>query len=363
MTAATQASDGGLYPEYTFNGVRKNAAFKRCAGPERGGMGWVVGVGINNDDIYRGAHELRTRLIQATSLVVLVAVLLTMVIARRTTAPILTLQEHTRRVASGDLEARVDVKSNDELGELATAFNQMTGELKDSRDKLVKAEKDAAWREMARQIAHDIKNPLTPIQLSVDLLRRARREGAADFDAIFARTTDTISRQVAHLREIASDFHALTGSTHARPEPLDVGKLVDEVLELNSAWAREIGVDVARSGNGGIVRADPGLLRRALINVVSNALQAMPEGGHLRASVAKRDSRVVIELADTGSGISDEARTHLFEPYFTTRTTGTGLGLAIARRVVEEMGGTIALDNNDPPPGSTARIELPLHRG
>ncbi len=361
LTEATQRSDGGLYPPYDFEGVHKTAAFKRCANGEHGGFGWVIGVGINDADIYAGARELRATLIEATAFVVLVAVLLTMVIARRTTAPILALQEQTRRVASGDLDTRVDVKSDDELGELGHAFNTMTHELKENRDKLVRAEKDAAWREMARQVAHDIKNPLTPIQLSVDLLKRAKREGAADFDAIFARTTDTISRQVAHLREISSDFHALTGSENAKPAPVELAKLMDEVLELHAAWARELGVAIERRGDGASVFVDPSLLRRVLINVVSNALQAMPHGGKLAVTIEKRGSRAAIELQDTGIGISKEAREHLFEPYFTTRSAGTGLGLAIAKRVVEEMGGTIALDNNSPPPGTTAKIELPLH--
>jgi len=367
MTASSLASDSGLYPEYEFDGKRKNAAFKHTRGPEQGGFDWVVGVGINNEHIFKGVHELRGQLVRATLLVLLVSILCTMMIARRTTAPILALQEHTRKVASGDLDTPIQVQSHDELGELAAAFNSMTAELKANREQLVKAEKDAAWREMARQVAHDIKNPLTPIKLSVDLLKRARDENSPDFERILQRTIDTVSRQVHNLRDIASDFNALTGSATAKPVVFDAGDLVDEVLELNAAWAEERGVKISRAGTGGKVEVDPGLLRRVLINLVSNAFEAMSAGGELRVDVGPRarpgGDRLVISITDSGPGIPEEVRARLFEPYFTTRTTGTGLGLAIAKRVIEEMGGEIALEPSQPAPGTTARITLPLYRG
>ncbi len=350
-----RAGSWGLFREYTFRGTRKHAAFKHTAT-----FGWVVGIGIDNDDIFKGVRELRGLLLKATLVVLLLAVLWTMVIARRTTRPILALQQHTQRVASGDLDARTEVRSKDELGELADAFNRMTAEIKEQRDQLVKAEKDAAWREMAHQIAHDIKNPLTPIKLSVGLLKRAKDERSPEFDSIFERTMDTIARQVEHLRDIASDFNALTGVHKPSPEITDVGEVLGEVLELNAAWASERGVEVTREGPGGHVEVDPALLRRVFINLVSNAFEAMPEGGTLACDVRPRGDELHVEIRDSGAGIPDEMRPHLFEPYFTTRTTGTGLGLAIARRVVEEMDGGIALVPNDPGPGTLARIVLPL---
>src|SRR5262249_40582370 len=152
---------GALYPEYRFGGMEKNAAFRRCNGSF--GFGWVVGVGINNDDIYATAEELRAILMGGGAGVLVLAVSLTLLIARRTTGPIRELQRQVRRVAGGDLDARIEIHSRDELGALAEDFNRMTAELKEQRARIVKAEKDAAWREMARQIAHDIKNPLTPM--------------------------------------------------------------------------------------------------------------------------------------------------------------------------------------------------------
>jgi signal transduction histidine kinase len=363
LVAAASASDWDIYPEYTFRGRRKNAAFKHTAPVSQGGFDWVVGVGIDNDDIFKAVHELRGLLIRATLLVLLIAVLLTLLIARRTTSPILAMREHTQRVAAGDLDARLVVRTHDELGELAEAFNRMTAELKQSRERQIRAEKDAAWREMARQVAHDIKNPLTPIQLSVDLLKRAHDDQSPQFEAIFERTVDTVRRQVRHLRDIASDFHALTGVSQSRPEPVDLAELADDVLQLNAAWAQERGVRIERGGSGGLVRADPGLLRRVLINLISNALESMPDGGVLAIDVRPLGALVLLEVRDSGVGISEEARARLFEPYFTTRTSGTGLGLAIARRVIEEAGGTIALEPAAPGPGTVARVLLPALSG
>ena len=363
MVEAARSAERGLYPEYTFRGQRKTAAFVHTAPPARGGFDWVVGVGIDNEDVFRGVQQLQDLLFKATLAVLLVSVLLTMIVARRATAPIVALRAQARRVAEGDLDAHVEVRGHDELAELAADFNRMTGELARGREREIKAEKDAAWREMARQIAHDIKNPLTPIQLSIDLLKRAHDDQSPQFEAIFERTVDTVRRQVAHLREIASDFHALTGVAQARPQRVELGALCDDVLGLNAAWADERGVRVTRRGAGGAARVDPGLLRRVLMNLVSNALEAMPEGGTLDVLVERRGASVHVELTDSGSGVPEDVHARLFEPYFTTRTSGTGLGLAIAKRVIEDAGGRIALEPARPGPGTLARFELPADDG
>jgi signal transduction histidine kinase len=362
MTAAVRADEDGwgLYPEYTFQGEEKNAAFHRCRSSLAGGFGWVVGVGVNNQDIFATAEELRALLLGGTALVLALAVCLTLYIARRTTAPVRELQRQARRVAEGDLDARVERRSRDELGALAEDFNRMTAELKTQRERIVKAEKDAAWREMARQIAHDIKNPLTPITLSLDLLARARRDRHEGSEEILERTMGLMRRQVEHLREIANDFYEFTGGRKPEVRPLDAAALLEEVLHLHDAWAVERGVAVQREGASLRVLADPGKLRRVLVNLVSNALQAMPEGGALHAATAEADGSGWITIRDTGTGIAPEARAHLFEPYFTTKSEGTGLGLAIARRALEDMGGEIELTEAPDGVGTVARVRLPL---
>lgn len=342
LVEAANSARWGMYPEYEFAGVRKQAAFRRCAGPQEGGLGWVLGIGIDNSDIYATVHELNGLLIRATGIVLGLAVLWTLFIARRTTRPILALREQTRALAAGDLESRIEITSRDELGELAEAFNRMTEELAQSRARLVRAEKEAAWREMARQVAHEIKNPLTPISLSMNLLRRARDEDSPDFDSILERSLDLVDRQVESMREIAQDFYLFAGRQQSDPVTCPLRHLVDEVLDLTAAWAAELGVEVSVEGEGS-PRLDRSEFRRVLINLISNALEAMPDGGRLEVKIEEVGSRVRLSVRDTGGGVPPEARERLFEPYFTTRSSGTGLGLALCKRVVDDLGGTIEL--------------------
>ena len=366
MVEDVAEAEAGLYRPYTFNGVRKNAAFAWTDASDAGGFGWVVGVGIDNADIERATVGVTSILLRGTLGVLLVVVLWAMMIARRTVAPIHALERHTRRVAEGDLDARVDIDSGDEVAALGRAFNRMTAELSIQNERIVKAEKDAAWREMARQIAHDLKNPLTPIQLSLDLYERARREGDPRAQAIAERSLDMIRRQVEHLREIATGFYEFTGGTKPDPVDFDLSELVREVTDIYADHARESGVDVDRVTEPALVHADRAKIRRAVANLIANGIEASPEGGTLavRCAPSADGSRARLEVVDEGEGLTPEARARLFEPYFTTKSGGTGLGLAIARRVVDEAGGEVALDSRPPIEGRGCRatLELPAPR-
>lgn len=352
-----------LYSPYKFDGVPKHAAFARTASRAEGGFHWFVGVGIDDKDIQAASRQQRQLLVRGTLAVLLFVILWVMIVARRTTQPILALEQHTRRVAAGDLEARIEIDSEDEVGRLARAFNQMTSELTSQRKALIKAEKDAAWREMARQVAHDLKNPLTPIQLSLDLYERARNEGSPQEAEILERTMELMRRQVRALKEIATDFYEFTGGAQPRPERFRLEDLMTEAFDLHRAWAEEQGVELRQEGTGARVHVDPGKLRRVVTNLVTNALQASGEGGSLTAVVTAEGVRARMELIDRGEGLQGEVRDHLFEPYFTTKSGGTGLGLAIAARVIEEMDGEIELVPNTDGPGATARLWLPLDQG
>jgi signal transduction histidine kinase len=218
----------------------------------------------------------------------------------------------------------------------------------------------AAGRAGAPPPPHDIKNPLTPITLSLDLLERARRERAAGSEEILERTMGLMRRQVEHLRQIANDFYEFTGGQKPVPRAVPLGVLLEEVMHLHDAWAVERRVTLHKDGPEARVWADLGKLRRVLVNLISNALQAMPEGGDLYVATRLLAGKVEVTIRDTGVGLSPEARAHLFEPYFTTKSEGTGLGLAIAKRALEEMGGEIELVPAEDGPGTVARLELVL---
>ncbi len=359
LIEAARASDWGMYPDYEFKGVAKKAAFQHCRSTDQGGFGWVVGVGVDVDEIYAPVRELSRWLFSSAAVALALAVLLTVTVAHRTTKPIRELQQLTRRVGHGDLDARIEVRTQDELGQLADSFNRMTAELKENRAQLMQAEKEKAWREMARQVAHEIKNPLTPISLSVGLLRRSRDEQSPEFDTILDRTIDLIQRQVEKMRDVARDFYAFAGE-HRDPRPVSPSDILDNVLTLNEALAEDRGVRLRSnpSTGGELVRADADELERALLNLVSNAIEAMPDGGDLHTSVSAEGEQVVIEIRDTGTGITKEISERLFEPYFTTRSSGTGLGLAIVRRIIEDMGGSVTLENSSTGRGAVARVVL-----
>jgi len=359
LSEAVGEQPRGMYPDYEFRDVHKKAAFARCKGPDEGGLGWVVGVGVDDDDIYAPVHELSRWLYTTSAVILALAVLFSFYIAHRTTRPIRELEQHTRRVGQGDLGVRLEVRSRDELGQLAESFNQMTEDLQQAQSQLVQAEKEAAWREMARQVAHEIKNPLTPISLSAGLLERSWHERPDEFDEILSRTIPMIQRQVDNMREVVRDFYAFAGE-HKDPRPVPLGLLIEHVVDLNAALAEDQGVTLELGEHIDVlVRADPDELQRALLNLVTNAIDAMPDGGTLTLRVSRTNDEALVEVQDTGRGIDPEVQDKLFEPYFTTRSSGTGLGLAIVRRVIEDLGGSVELRNVEGGPGAVARVTLP----
>jgi nitrogen fixation/metabolism regulation signal transduction histidine kinase len=243
----------------------------------------------------------------------------------------------------------------------------MAEDLKESNKKLIEAEKRAAWREMARQVAHEIKNPLTPIRLSAQLIERAHHDQHPEFENILRDGVRNIVEQTESLRRIASDFSDFASLPKRNLEPQRIRELVDDVVRLyrnREACGVELGVE-ALAGADVEVLVDADELKRVFINLFNNALEAMPEGGRLTVSLLALEdedgaSMVDIRVKDTGTGIAPELSDRLFEPYFTTRSSGTGLGLAIAKKTIEGYGGRISLTST-PGEGTSVNIALPIH--
>jgi signal transduction histidine kinase len=241
---------------------------------------------------------------------------------------------------------------------------------------IVKSGRLAAWAEAARRVAHEVKNPLTPIQLSVEHVRRLWRAGDARFGTVLQECLDNIQGQVKALRQIATEFSAYARLPRLRPEPTRIEDLLSEVLRPYAA-APPQGVELTSIFEPGLpdLRVDRAVIMRVLVNLVENALQAMPAGGRLEIA-ARRAPRgaashpgrraagdtVRITVRDTGGGIEPAVLTRIFEPYFSTKSGGSGLGLAIARNAIEEHGGTIDIDSR-PGAGTTVTIDLPAPAG
>jgi nitrogen fixation/metabolism regulation signal transduction histidine kinase len=252
----------------------------------------------------------------------------------------------------------VAAAGSDELGEVVTAFNQMQRDLGESRERLVKAEKESAWRDMARQVAHEVKNPLTPMRLAAEHLRRAWRDEVPDFGDVLERGVDLIVRQIESLQRIATAFSDFARFPARKREPVDLAALVGEVLDL---WQGAPQISVVRRIEPGLppVAADHDELRRVIVNLAKNAVEAMEDRpGTLTVSLERKDALLVLTMTDDGPGIPAEVLPRLFEPYFSTKTKGTGLGLALVKRAVDDLGGTIDVTSR-PGQGTTVVVSLP----
>ena len=293
----------------------------------------------------------------------LAAAALAFALARRIAEPINTLTDATHRVAEGDLEVALETESKDEIGALFASFTQMAADLKRQRSDLERTKKLEAWAEMARQVAHEVKNPLTPIQLAAEHLLRVHDDPNVDFEKVLDECTETILQQVKSLRQISMEFSTFASPEPLRAEPCDLGELVRETV-APYVQSPPIGVHVSAEIAEGLplVRADARLLKRTLLNLVENALHAVNGDGKVDINVRDGQSSgrsVEVAVADTGVGVEPELKERIFEPYFSTRAAGTGLGLAIAKKVVEDHGGTIVLES-EPGQGTTVRMRLPV---
>jgi signal transduction histidine kinase len=319
----------------------------------------TVPLTLRQQEIENEVAALDRRVILAGVLFILLGAAIGYVTAERLGDPIQRLTRAAGRIARGDLDARITTAPADELGRLVDAFNQMAADLQRQRAELERTNRLAAWADMARQVAHDIKNPLTPIQLSAEFLRRVHNDGGAPLGPVVDKTTATILSQVTLLRQIASEFSSFASSPVARFAPTDLADVLQDVLgPYETGLPSDLTLDVRHDPEVPRLQIDRGLLARALVNVIENALHAMRGGGTLRVRTAPWQGGAQIVVSDTGVGMDADALARLFEPYFSTKATGTGLGLTIAKRNVELNGGTIAVDS-ERGAGTTVTISLP----
>ena len=293
----------------------------------------------------------------------LIGLLISLWVSSRITRPLEHLAEGAREVASGRWDTVIDLRGRDEIGQLASAFNEMTRTLATQREQLVQTERVAAWRELARRLAHELRNPLFPLQITVENLQKARQLDAKQFLEVFNESTATLRAELANLNTIVgrfSDFSKMPAPHFAR---VNVNEAIRNAVRLFEPQFQAVGKppvipEYFLTEPLPEIDADPDLLHRALQNLVLNALDAMPSGGTLTMRTSEHDSKVRIELADTGKGLTPEECSRLFTPYYTTKVQGTGLGLAIIQSVISDHHGTISVSSEEGH-GTTFRIELP----
>jgi two-component system, NtrC family, nitrogen regulation sensor histidine kinase NtrY len=291
----------------------------------------------------------------------LVAVVLGAFIARRITRPLQELAAGAEAVAAGDLDKRLKVRTRDEVGDLVRAFNHMTGEVKDKKEKLAAALRVAAWQEIARRIAHEIKNPLFPIQTSVETLRKAYTKKHPDLDEIFDESTKMILEEVARLKNIVTEFSQFARMPGPKLAPCRLEEVLEKLEALYTGSEPPLVLEIARPLPP--LLGDVEQLTQVFVNLVKNAREALSGSPSPRVLVRAAPAGEFIEasVVDNGPGYSEEVAERIFTPYFTTkeREGGTGLGLAIAQRIVTDHGGRIEARSR-PGEGAAFTLWLPV---
>lgn len=288
---------------------------------------------------------------------VLMGALLSLWASERVTRPVERLAATVRLVAAGEWDARAEVKSRDEIGQLAADFNVMSEQLVDQKRRMLQAERVAAWREIARRLAHELKNPLFPLQITIENLRRVRETKPHEFEEVFEESTKALLVELGQLKGIVNQFSDFARMPAPRLEKADVNQIVHEATPLFEAHAAKL--DLVLADGLPPVNADPEQIGRALRNLILNAMDAMAGDGTItiRTSLAAGGQRVAIEVIDTGAGLTKEEIERLFTPYYTTKHHGTGLGLAIVQSVIADHKGTVSA-SSEPGKGTTFRMEL-----
>ncbi|HKK60577.1 MAG TPA: ATP-binding protein [Salinivirga sp.] len=315
----------------------------------------------NEDLLTEDISSIIVTFINVYVLLILLTIIIAVFISNNVTRPLQLLRQKMRQVDIKKHNEPIDLKTDDEVGDLVREYNHMVSELTRSVELLARQERETAWRSMARQVAHEIKNPLTPMKLSVQLMLRAWQEKAPDFEQRLVKVSNTLIHQIETLSNIATEFSTFARMPNEQIEKVEVNTIIKSASALYDEYKDiEIEVDLDQSRNFNVM-ADKSRLLRMLNNLIKNAAQAIPKDrkGLVTMSSQQVGDMVLIKVTDNGDGIPEEIRGKLFQPNFTTKTKGMGLGLAMVKNIVEGFGGKIWFDT-ETGEGTTFFIQLPL---
>lgn len=291
----------------------------------------------------RELQSLLSALINAYVLLILLAIVMTLFITERISQPLRVISNNLRKVKLGQPNQPIQWQSRDEIGTLISEYNRVISELQHSAELLAKSERESAWREMAKQVAHEIKNPLTPMKLSVQQLQRAYSEQKPNWDKNIEKVTQVLIEQIDTLSNIASEFSSFAKMPKPENKLVNIALLLENVTEL---YKESNGVSLnftSQLDAGTMIFADENQMQRAFNNLVQNAIQAIPDDreGRIDISLELENDFVLIKIKDNGTGIDEEVKDKIFVPNFTTKTGGMGLGLAMVRNIIESAAGEI----------------------
>jgi two-component system nitrogen regulation sensor histidine kinase NtrY len=288
------------------------------------------------------------------------AMIITILLSNSITKNLAWLSQRIQTVDLNKVNETIDWQGDDEIGSLVDAYNQMLQKLEESRSLLAKTERESAWREMAKQVAHEIKNPLTPIKLSIQHLQATANFEDAAWRNRFKKTMEMIIVQIESLNNIATEFSDFAKMPKANPTPTNLSKAVESVSILFSEGDYTLETNVALENLSSVI--DSERFGRVLNNLVQNAKQAVLGQENPRVSIQlnSENNQAILTVTDNGVGIPEEVKSKIFQPNFTTKSSGTGLGLAICQQIIQQAGGQITFEST-PNKSTTFRVSLPLY--
>jgi two-component system nitrogen regulation sensor histidine kinase NtrY len=323
----------------------REVAQHSCPLTDAAGTSIAIAVSKPKDELYRTLARVDQTVIVAGLAAVILALALAVAVARYIRGPIAELAVEARKVVSGQARP-LRVRGTGEIAELGRAFDTMLDDLESTRQRLAATSRIAAWREVARRVAHEVKNPLAPIQAAVETLRRLRARQDPQFDAYFDEATRIVLDEVHRISSIVTEFTRFARLPPPKPQDVEIVELARQVVALHAAEGRGARMRVVVRGEPPTVRADRDQMVQVLTNLVQNALDAVKdkgEGGEVEITVAAEGpAHVAVTVRDNGPGVSPDIASRLFEPYATTKAHGTGLGLAIAQRIAIEHQGELS---------------------
>jgi signal transduction histidine kinase len=332
-----------------------------CSVRDAGGNALSITVGKSKAPLDRALAQIDQTVILATLISIAGALLIALILARSLGRPIAELAQEAGKVATG--EARpLKVRGSNEVADLVSAFDRMIEDLEGTRRRLAAVSRVAAWREVARRVAHEVKNPLAPIRAAVETLRRLRARNDPAFDDYFDEATRTVLEEVHRIANIVTEFTRFARLPPPRPEPTDLSALANQVVTLQRANAKDARIEIVEKNRPSSTSCDREQIIQVLTNLIQNALEATtPKGaeGKVTVTLSQMNDRAHIEVADNGPGVASEMAERLFEPYATNKPSGTGLGLAIAQRIAIEHGGELSHVAHSGS-GATFRLVLPI---
>jgi signal transduction histidine kinase len=299
-------------------------------------------------------------IINLNAFIFLIAGIVALFITNRITRSFSFISNKMKEVNLGSVNEAIDWKRNDEIGDLVSEYNKMVGKLDASANALAKSEREGAWREMARQIAHEIKNPLTPMKLSLQYLQKAISNDAGNIKELTANVAQTLVEQINHLNQIAGEFSQFANIGNPRNEVFDLHEVLYQLIQLHRMDER-LQLDCEPLPNPVLIEADRTHINRLFTNLIQNAIQAVPDGRIVQINIEEilKPNKILIKITDNGEGIPESMRSKIFTPNFTTKTSGTGLGLAICKGIIEHAKGNIWFETKTGT-GTTFFVELPV---